>query len=253
MALVWDKTLYDQVYRLPLWPWGVRNYPRTPYGHYHWFSTQQMMNNTLSLMMKAPGFAQVSDVAIVGGGFGWTCDLLSGLGINAKCVEVSPYILSTMNNSEEQELRDSLTEFGFDPDNLPVLIGPDYNTPVNPWDHWLRGDGRKSTSGIVLSEDLSTNTSRRNVRQALGNNLDAIVSEFVLDSQENEADALVIIERCEQLRSKPATAVIHLVTDGQDDPRFIDYTKEQWRTVLDTNGYNHYIVDVYGNVLAPGG
>lgn len=251
MALVWDKTLYDIMYRLPLWQWGVRDYPRVPFGHYNWFSNKQSTQNNLDAMMRVPGFAQVSDVAIVGGGFGWTADLLAGMGINAVVVEISPWILANKDLSEEQQIRDDLTKFGFDPDNLPVLIGPDYNTPVDPWQYWLRPEGKRCTA-TVLEEDLSTNTSRRNVRQALGNNVDAIVTEFALDSYEigDDAGPALLAERCDALRPNPACTVIHIIEPNEFSTMLNQKSAAQWRTFLDGLGFNdHRVVDMQGSVL----
>lgn len=252
MALVWDKALYDQMYRLPMWQWGVRNYPRVPYGHYSWFGAKRLTQANLAAMQRFPGFAQVKDVAIVGGGFGWSADLLVEMGINAISIEVSPYVLATKDQSEEQEIRDNLVKFGFDPDNLPTLIGPDYNTPVDPWAYWLRPDGRRSTAGLVIDEDLSTNTSRRNVRQALGNKLDAIVSEFALDSYAagDEAGPALLVERCESLRPNPACPVIHIIQPNENDVFLNWKTAAEWRTFLDGLGFNdHRVVDMKGSVL----
>lgn len=249
---VWDKALFDSQYSLPGWKWGVRDVPRVPRFHYNWFAMQQATQNMVDRYLGLPGWAQLSDVAIVGGGYGWTAEALEANGVNVVVVDTSPHIIGTINTSEEQELRDTLTADGWDPDNLPVFIGPDYNTPVDPWTYWLRSDGVRSAA-TVLDEDLSTNGSRRNVRNALPGNMDAILTETVLDSQETEADALVLIERCELLRPNPNCNVVHLVTDSPNAPGFLSYTKEEWRALLDANGYNHWVADFAGNVLAPGG
>lgn len=249
MAIVWNEALYKEMYRSPSWMWGVRNSSRIPAFHYHWFTQQNSQQAIIEKFLALPGAAQVSDLAIVGGGFGWTAELLESYGINAISIDTSSYIQNTKAVSEEQELRSALTEQGFDPDNLPIFIGPDYNTPVNPWNYWLRPDGVR-TSKPVLPEDLSSNGSRRSVRQALGNNIDAILTEFALESVETEAEALTIVERCEQLRPNPACQVIHMVTGPPGDPRLLTYTPQEWRTVLNNNGFNnHYVVDTLGNVI----
>jgi len=251
MALVWDKALYDIMYRLPLWQWGVRDYPRVPFGHYNWFANKQSTQNNITAMMAAPGFAQVSDVAIVGGGFGWTADLLAGMGINAVVVEISPWILANKDLSEEQQIRDDLTEFGFDPDNLPTLIGPDYTTPVDPWQYWLRPEGKRCIA-TVLEEDLSTNTSRRNVKQALNNNIDAIVTEFALDAYEagDDAGPALLAERCDALRPNPACTVVHIIQPNENDTFLNWKTAAEWRTFLDGLGFtDHRVVNMQGEVL----
>lgn len=249
---VWDKALYDSLYSLGAWEWGVRNHSRIPKFHYNWFTMQKTSQRMVDQYMSMPGFAQISDIAIIGGGYGWTAEALEAQGVNVVVVDTSPHIINTINTSEEQEIRDALAANGFDPDNLPTFIGPDWNTPVDPWVYWLRPDGVRSTA-TVADEDMSTNGSRRSVRQALSNNMDAILTESALDSQETESDALVLIERCEQLRPNQNCNVVHLVQPGPGDPRFINYTLEEWRALLDANGFNHWVADLGGTVLQPGG
>lgn len=246
---IWNKDLFDQIYKLPGWQWGVRDVPRVPLFHYNWFAAKPITEAIVSKYISMPGFAQVSDVAIVGGGYGWTAEVLADYGVNAISIDTSEYIQTTKNVSEEQELRDTLITTGWDPDNLPVFIGPDWNTPVNPWDYWLRQDGVR-TSKQVIAEDLASNSSRRAVRTALGTNPDAIISEYALDSQDTEADALTLINRIQSLRPNPACAVIHLVADSHGLPQFVDKTALEWRTFLNQNGFtDHYVVDPRGVVV----
>jgi len=203
--------------------------------------------------LALPGANQIKDVAIIGGGYGWTAEILKDQGINAISIDTSPYILATKDVSEEQELRDTLTKLGFDPDNLPEMMSPqDPNMVCNPWDYWLRPDGRR-TSITVIDEDMSTAGSRNSVKTAMNNKIDLIVTEYVLESLETENDALVLIERCEQLRPNPSVQVIHQVTEPPHDPRFVLKTPLEWRTLLDSHGYKHIIADMRGNILIPGG
>ncbi len=254
MPITWDKQTYDSMYRLPLWRWGVRGSPRVPYGHYTWFGHQGANELHAKTFIDLPGFAQVSDVVMIGGGFGWTAEKLVDHGINVINVEISPYVLAEKDQSEEQQLRDDLVKFGFDPDNLPVCIGPDYNTPVDPWSFWLRPDGKR-TSITTVEEDMSTQASRQAVRSAISNNIDAIVTEFTIDSYavDDDAGALQLIERCEQLRPNPAVAVIHMIQPNPSDTVLNVKTAQAWRDLLDANGYNHTVVDLKGNILTAGG
>jgi hypothetical protein len=206
-----------------------------------------------------PGFSQLSDIVIIGGGYGWTAEILIQNGINATVVDTSDHIINTYNTSEEQELREYLIGQGFDPDRLnDGAVGIRFMSPenpqawVNPWEYWLRQDGVR-TSVPILDEDLSTQGSRRNVINAGERRPDAILTEIVMDSMETEEDALVFVERCEQLRPNPSTNVIHVVMDGHDAPGFISYTKEEWRSFLDSNGYNHAVVSMRGELLLAGG
>lgn len=194
-------------------------------------------------------------MAIVGGGYGWTAEEIAAQGVSVVVVETSDHIINTVGVSEEQELRDTMIADGWDPDNLPVFIGPDWNTPVDPWTFWLRPDNVRSAA-TVLDEDLSTTGSRRNVRNALPGNMDAILTEFAIDSMDSGDDAasLVLIERCEQLRPNPNCNVIHLIEPNPFDQTLNVKTAEEWRALLDANGYtDHYVVDINGTVLGPGG
>lgn len=249
MALIWDKALFDEIYKCNGWPYGVRNFTRVPIFHYNWFGQQRYINSIVERFLALPGAAQVTDLAIIGGGYGWTAEVLESHGINAISVDISPHILSTKDTSEEQDLRGYLSAGGFDPDALPIMMSPeDPNAPCNPWNYWLRTDGKR-TSKTVVDEDLSTTVSRNAVKSALGGNIDAIVSEFALETVETDQEALVFIERCEQLRPNPAAQVIHMVTEPPHDPRFISKTSQEWKTLITTNGYNHYVVNMRGDVL----
>ena len=100
---------------------------------------------------------------------------------------------------------------------------------------------------------MSTVGSRNSVKTAKNNKIDMILTEYVLESIETENDALVFIERCEQLRPNPSVKVIHQVTEPPHDPRFVSKTPLEWRALLDSHGYRHIIADMRGNILIPGG
>lgn len=244
----WDRALFESQYRSKAWGYGTRGWNKAISFHYHWWGQGRRLQGLVNQYMAMPGFAQVSDVAIIGGGFGWTAELLAPHGVNCISVDTSPYVVDNENVSEEAELREILTLQGLDPDNLPTFMSPtDPNTPLAPgevWNYWLRSDGVR-TSIPVEQEDLSTNASRRRVRQRLGNNIDAILTEHVLDGQETEADVLTLLERSEQLRPNPACTVIHIMAPSLDgDPQFINQERAYWRNLLDTNGFNHTLFDV---------
>lgn len=243
----WDKSLFDTLYSSNGWPHGIQGAKKVPRFHYNWYGMQPQIQAQVERYIGLPGFAQVSDIAIIGGGYGWTAEVLSEYGINAISVETSPHILSTKDGSEEAELRTTLSSLGFDPDGLNRgalgvrFVDPtNPSTYTNPWSHWLRP---ARTTATVVDEDLSTNGSRRSVRQALGNNIDAIVTEFALDCMDTENDALTLIERCEQLRPNPATSVIHMVMKTPV-PGF--YEQADWASLVSSNGYNHTVIPVGG-------
>lgn len=259
---VWDKAFFDIMYSGNGWPYGIRGSSRVPRFHYNWFTNRQSTLNMVDRYITLPGFAQLSDVAIIGGGYGWTAEVLSQYAINAISVDTSAHILATKDTSEEAELREYLTAGGFDPDRLNdgpagirFMSPDDPNAWVNPWDYWLRPGGIR-TAATVVDEDLSTNGSRRNVRQALNNNIDAILTEFAIDSMDSGDDAasLALVERCEQLRPNPACTVVHLIEPNPSDVILNVKTAAEWRALLDANGYtDHVVMDMQGNILTAGG
>lgn len=253
---IWDKSLFDSVYTSNGWPNGMRGSNRVPRFHYNWCSMRAVSHSLFESYQALPGFAQVNDIAIIGGGFGWVAEKLSSIGINAICVDTSPHVIATKDSSEEGEIRAMLVAQGFDPDLNDGIVWCNPQNPkgpgMNPWQFWLRTDGKR-TSATIVEEDLSTNGSRNSVRRALNNNVDAIVTELVLDGLDTEQDGLVLIERCEQLRPNPACAVVHIVMDGHGDNRFVNKTGAEWDVLLNDNGYNHIVVDTRGVVLTAGG
>ncbi len=245
MVLVWDKTLFDEMYSAVLWTHGVRGSPKVPSAAgYYWIGKKASAERQIAVMLAKPGFASLSDIAIIGGGYGWTAEILIAAGINAISVDTSPHILATQATSEETEIRDALTARGFDPDNLPTLMDPDDPNAVftgDPFSIWLRTDGKR-TSIAVVGEDMANNGSRNKVKQALPGNLDGILTEYALDSMETDAESLELIERCEQLRPNPAAQVVHLISEGVGDLRLNTKTQAEWRTLLDDNGFNDHFV-----------
>lgn len=257
MALTWDKALFDELYTATGWRYGVRLSSMTPRFHYQWCVQKFRLQTTLTSMLTLPGFAQVSDVAVIGGGFGWLSELLQAQGINVINVETSEYVLANVAVSEEADLRGYLTSQGFDPDNLHDQIR--FMSPDDPnlelasgeiWQHWLHPSGGRSVI-TPASENISSNAGRNAIKRALSNNMDAIITEHLLDSMSTDAEVLSVCADVQALRPNPAVAVIHLVDDSdQGDPRLVSKTIEGWRALLDANGFtNHYVTSPSGRYL----
>jgi hypothetical protein len=245
VALVWDKALFDEMYSGPLWRYGVRNSTRVPSVKGYYRATRSTATQIiLAGILAQPGFAQVSDVAVIGGAFGWLAEALIANGVNAVTVDTSSYVLANQGISEEQEIRDALTANGFDPDNLPTLMDPNDPNAVftgDPYALWTNNGVR--TTLTVLDEDLANNGSRNRVRNALPGSIDAIITEFLLDIMETDAESLLIASRVESLAPNPAAVRVHIIADGTGgDPRLNHKTKEQWRALLDANGFSNHVV-----------
>jgi len=244
---VWNKETFDRYYFTNGWEYGIIGKNYRPAFRYNWYGMKSFVKTHVSFYLDLPGFQSVSDVAIVGGGYGWTCEVLSEFGINSVSIDVSPHIINTYNTSEEGDLRSYLIELGFDPDlgDGVVYISPDDpNAGCNPWDYWLRQDGVR-TSANILDNDLSTNGQRRSVRQALGNNIDAILTEYALDSSDEGDDTspLVLAERCEQLRPNPSCSVVHIIVGNAVPGSGLNTkTVSEWSSFLAANGFSDHIV-----------
>ena len=238
MAITWDRAAFEAQYSAPAWPWGIRDIARHPVFHYHWWVQRPRLDATASSLL-GKGVLKATHVATIGGAYGWSVEALQAAGITAISVDTSAHIHATKDGNEEAELRDVLTRQGFDPDRLPVMLGPDWNTPVNPWSYWLRP---KRSTVTVLNEDLSTQKSRNNVRNALGGSLNAILTEWLLDGWQSDAEAMAFASRVQSLRPNATCLVVHVVNDGHGMPNLVWKTKEAWKALLQANGFNDHIV-----------
>lgn len=258
MALAWDEADFRSLYSAPLWVHGSRYVgPQSrPSCNYHWFGQRRRLQRTIGNFLAMPGAAQLSHIAIVGGGFGWTAEILATVGVNAISIDTSPYVVANEGVSEEAELRAALLAQGHNPDDLNATV--QFMSDIDPnvvlteteiWQRWLRTDGVR-TSIPVEQEDLANNGSRNRVKSRLSNNMDAILTEFVLDSMETDQESLTLADRCEMLRPNPSVNVIHLVSgpaSPADDQRLNNKSYAAWRALLDANGFQtHVVADATG-------
>lgn len=251
MALVYDKALYDSFYSVRAWEHGARDNPRVPRHHYNWYVQAPRIGRNLNALVGSPGWSSISDIAIIGGGFGWLGEQLLAADptLNIINVETSPHVINQINTSEEAELRQYLIDDGFDPDNIDFLMHPDQSrtlTNAEVWATWLRSDGLRGST-TTLDNDLSNNSQRRNVRQALGNNVDALVTEIALDGHETDLEIEDFLDRVERTRPNPACTVIHLIEYTSQPVPYISKTVADWATYLNTRGFSdHWIVNTDG-------
>jgi hypothetical protein len=247
MALVYDKAFFDRWYGYDVEVWGIegggRNSVRVRYHAHH---IRPYLNGLYTGMRSnLPGFAQVSNVAIVGGAFGWAGDYLNALGVNVVTVDTSPYVQATKLTTEEAELRAVIAERGLDP-NTATMLGPQ-GERLNILAYLMGNQasvGRRTTQ-TVLNESMNTQNSRRNVQRALPATMDAIVTEDTLSSF-TDAELPGFLANVNALRPNPACTVVHLITvvpEGLDPAGygvgtpFNWKTKAQWRALLDSLGY----------------
>lgn len=255
MALVWDKALFDELYEGRAWTTGFRFKPgvkpKSLMFNYHWSARRAATNYMFSNLLAIPRFTSASNIAIIGGAFGWTAEAIDGGNVTSFSVDTSPYVLETNQTSEESELRECLQRQGHDPDDLSATVefikeDGTVASEQEVWDYWLRADISSKRSRIpVEAEDMVNEASRRAVRNRGNGALDIIVTELILESPGDDDGALQIIEHCEQLRPNPSCVVAHMVYDGggsADDQRFNWKTREEWKTFLETNGFEDHLV-----------
>ncbi len=254
MALPWDKTTFDEMYSGVLWAHGVRGSPKVPsVAGYYKFTQQNQTASVVAGILAQPGFAQVTDLIILAGGFGWIAEALIANGVNVVVVDTSPYVQANIGISEETEIRAALTDRGFDPDNLPILMDPNDPNAIftgDPYPLWTNNGVRTSlTASDILNENLQNNGSRKRVRDALPGPVDAILTEFLLESSENDIEAAELATLAEDLRQNPAQTVVHLVTGGgAGDPRLNFKTQAEWKSFLTGLGFGDHIVATVGGV-----
>lgn len=239
MALIWDKQLFDEMYEINGEPWG---HPGTRPGiklHYHKFVMKNAIKNKAIEMLSLPGMASINTIAVVGGAFGWTVEAIEESGRTAIVVDTSDYIVNNFGGTEENELREHIQAAGLDPD-IDTIQGP--SGPINPL--VLYGAFTSRSSGNLEPQDLTTNGSRNAVRQALGNQLDAILTEDVLPGLD-DLEAVEFISNVDATRQNPADTVIHMVTPiikggVATDPRLNQKTILEWKNLADINGFTDH-------------
>jgi len=258
MPLVWNKTLYDQLYRTAInQGLALRNFHKFPVGHYQWYTQKDRLKQTMDRFLTLPGANQFGNIAIVGGGFGWSAEYLATKGISAVSVDTSPYVVDNGNVSEEAEYR------GYS-DTDPVLTAAGYNAgnnffdtfagfvdvatdqtlaPGAIWSRILHPSGGR-TSIPVEAEDLKTAGSRNNVKKRFTGGLNAIVTELALDGQgiDDEASVIGLCDACATLRPNPACQIVHIIEYNEFDQIMLNKDLAGWRAWLDAHGFSNQIV-----------
>jgi hypothetical protein len=247
MAFVYDKAFFDAWYAYNVEIWGVEGTRPPVTIHYHSHHIRPYLNAIYTRVeTEGPGWASITNVAIVGGAFGWAGDFLMSRGINVVTVDTSPHVQSAKVTTEETELRAAIAAVGLDP-TTATMIGP-AGDRINILAYLMGNQasvGRRTTQ-TVLNESLNTANSRRNVQRALPATMDLIVTEDALSSF-TDAELPGFLSNVNALRPNPACTVLHIITvvpEGLDPAGygvgtpFNWKTKAQWRAKLDSLGYN---------------
>ena len=181
----WTKADYDDAYQFRAErSFGGRDPGRAEVTvNYVRWAIQPILADMWARLAPILNIASTEHVLIVGCGFGWGAEaFIAETGANTIGIEISDYIESEKANTEEADIRASIAAVGLDPDigRGLELMGHLY-------------DAQPRASGIVFKEDMSTITSRQNIREALGNNwpsvvvFEDIISEPTLDAEITQA------------------------------------------------------------------
>lgn len=139
--------------------------------NYHKWAIKPMLESMWATLQPILNIQANERVCVVGAGFGWGVEaLIAETGAAVVGIDISDYIAAEQGNTEEAELRAAITAAGLDPDSgkgAAILAGI--------------YDGQPRSNVIVLQEDASTNTSRGNIRAALGGWPDVVIMEDLID------------------------------------------------------------------------
>lgn len=170
----------------------------------------------------APG----PSIVIVGAGFGWLAEAFEDLGFtHVLGIDISAYIQSEKDNTEETEIDMILTAAGLDP-----LTGPGQQIKGQVFD----GGNRSRASRGVLNANASINSHRNTIRQALGlsgnQRPDILLSESVLENfTDQEA-----IDNTAAIRDWGPALVHYVVTTrpGNIPGAFNWKTLQEWKALV---------------------
>lgn len=177
--MAWDKAAFDAAYQFypeTHMPGGAPSTRPLITCHYHKWAMKPVLAYMYSQALPLMGLDPSAPTVVVGAGFGWGIEALRDQGFTNLCgIDISAYVQTEMDATEEAEIRAQIVAGGLDPD---TGRGAEILAFLND------GQPRRDPSIIVLNEDMQTNTSRQNIRAALGNNWPSqiIMEELVDDS-----------------------------------------------------------------------
>lgn len=201
MAVTWDKALFDQAYESSGEPGGHPGTRSDIRLHYHRYACYAEAQRRARFYVQHFGLTDASAVLVVGCGFGWTVEALSGLGVKCIGTDVSAYVHQHKDTSEDEELAAAIAAAG---------LSYTHGEGLSHFNR-LRGDGVR-TRAAILNEDHGSTASRERVRQAFaGAAVTLAISEDVLTSLSDAEGA--------QLRAVMAhygAPICHFVTELAD-------------------------------------
>jgi hypothetical protein len=176
----YTKADYDAQYsiRVSRYFGGVQAGEESVWLNYHKYGMKPILAARWATLAPILNIASDQLCLIVGAGFGWGVEaFITETGCTAIGVDISDYIAAEKDNTEEAEIRAAIIAAGHDPDSghgATVLAGV--------------FDGQPRSNVIVLQEDSSTNTSRGNIRAALGGWPDVVIIEDLIDANTTDQE-----------------------------------------------------------------
>lgn len=130
--------------------------------HYHHGVVAPYLQARWSQLIPYFNLTSSDIVLLVGAGFGWSNEYLQEQipGITAVGVDISDYIITEKDNTEDAEIDAKIVAVGLNP-----AIGRGLQIK----NKYSRGSGVARSQSIIIQEDAKTNQSRNRIRQALGN------------------------------------------------------------------------------------
>lgn len=216
-----DKAWWDSQYEVGAeGAWGHPNTRSEVQLNYHRFTILPIERDRAQRLATALGWGTGTRLVVAHCGFGWILEAFADLGISV--VGTAPYLYIQGNKSlnEDADLITAITAVGLTQnvdDGLTLFTT-------------FRGDGgpRSKVASSVLNESLTTNTSRSNVRTALGGGTgyEALTFDGWL-GYFSDADAVALAGEVRKLVGL-RRLVHHVYASGVPNAK----TLEDWKTLI---------------------
>jgi hypothetical protein len=186
--------------------------------NYHRWNILQLERVRIAAIARALGWNSTTAIHLVNCGFGWVLEALAEMGITkASCSTTSTYIQTAKNTNEDIDILTKVAGVG-----LATNTGDGLTLFTV-----FRGDGsaRAKRAADILNEDLKSNTSRRNVRDKIGQAGFDVISYDGFTNSMTDAEAVAFSDSMHRLPG--VGRVIHHVFDWLNSK-----TLDQWKALL---------------------
>lgn len=225
----YTKADFDELYRFRVCRYfGGRPLGSPPtYIHYHHFGMAPILAKRWALWAPILQIPSSSRVMVLGAGFGWGVEaLIAETGVTCVGVDLSDYIATAKDTSEEEEIRAEIIAAGLDPDSgrgqtiLNGVVRPGNRTKV-----------------VVLQEDVQLNTGRQAIRSALGGWPDVCIVEDLIDDNTTEQEISFVQNGLDNFAGSQR---IIWITDGSPTISLQQLHTLTGAEVISTNGQTYF-------------